>query len=53
MNTLRSLLAALISAPTIWIGLASPAAAADPPSAIALRDGQHDFDFEIGTWKTT
>jgi hypothetical protein len=21
-------------------------------SAAALRDGQHDFDFEIGSWKT-
>jgi hypothetical protein len=23
-----------------------------PLSAAALRDGQHDFDFEIGVWKT-
>src|SRR6185312_10329815 len=22
------------------------------PSAAAARDGQHDFDFEIGSWKT-
>ena len=22
------------------------------PGTIATRDGQHDFDFEIGTWKT-
>jgi hypothetical protein len=28
----------------------SPAPAA--PAAGAPRDGQHDFDFEIGTWKT-
>jgi hypothetical protein len=27
-------------------------AAAKPANAEALRDGQHDFDFEIGTWKT-
>jgi hypothetical protein len=28
-------------------------AAATPPSAPpGVRDGQHDFDFEIGTWKT-
>ena len=23
-----------------------------PQPAVAVRDGQHDFDFEIGTWKT-
>jgi hypothetical protein len=23
-----------------------------PPSDTAVHDGQHDFDFEIGTWKT-
>ena len=28
----------------------SPAASA--PQTAARRDGQHDFDFEIGTWKT-
>jgi hypothetical protein len=26
--------------------------ASAPPQAPAARDGQHDFDFEIGTWKT-
>lgn len=32
---------------------ASPAAVArQGPSVAALRDGQHDFDFEIGVWKT-
>lgn len=34
---------------------ASPPAPASAPAAAApapLRDGQHDFDFEIGTWKT-
>jgi hypothetical protein len=28
------------------------AAAPEQPSSSALRDGQHDFDFNIGTWKT-
>lgn len=32
----------------------SPPGAAGPsvPGALEERDGQHDFDFEIGTWKT-
>jgi hypothetical protein len=30
----------------------APAAAPGPAPASALRDGQHDFDFEVGTWKT-
>jgi hypothetical protein len=43
----------------VWVsaclaGLAGSAAAADPPlpavSAAAARDGQHDFDFELGSW---
>jgi hypothetical protein len=28
------------------------AAKTNPQQAAALRDGQHDFDFEIGNWKT-
>jgi len=28
------------------------AAKPSPAHAPAVRDGQHDFDFEIGTWKT-
>jgi len=28
------------------------AAAPEQPSSSKLRDGQHDFDFNIGTWKT-
>ncbi|HTD75507.1 MAG TPA: hypothetical protein VK652_18405 [Steroidobacteraceae bacterium] len=45
-------LGALLSttAATAAAATASPAAA--PSQAAAPRDGQHDFDFEIGTWKT-
>jgi hypothetical protein len=46
--------------PLALLGLALPAAAQTPPSVVALtsydatsiRDGQHDFDFDLGTWKT-
>ncbi|MBQ1541595.1 hypothetical protein C5708_16965 [Caulobacter sp. CCUG 60055] len=31
-------------------GVAQPQA--DPAKPAARRDGQHDFDFEIGTWRT-
>ena len=30
----------------------SGASRQSPPPALERRDGQHDFDFEIGTWKT-
>lgn len=44
----------LVSVFALLVPLA--ARAASPPStvtpAIIERDGQHDFDFEIGTWKT-
>ena len=33
-------------------GLAQPDSAAAASPALQRRDGQHDFDFEIGTWKT-
>lgn len=29
----------------------SDAAKTGSPQAVTLRDGQHDFDFELGTWK--
>ena len=31
---------------------ATPASSAPQDSAAAERDGQHDFDFNVGTWKT-
>ena len=30
----------------------STASRKSPPPALERRDGQHDFDFQIGTWKT-
>jgi len=30
----------------------SDAPGKNPPKTLKERDGQHDFDFEIGTWKT-
>ena len=30
----------------------SSTSGAVPPVASAMRDGQHDFDFSVGTWKT-
>src|SRR5258708_11010962 len=40
---------ALICAALIW---PAPAAAQPPSPAAERRDGQHDFDFDIGVWKT-
>jgi hypothetical protein len=40
---------ALICAP---LTLSAPATAQPPTIAPERRDGQHDFDFEIGVWKT-
>lgn len=32
-------------------GQTDPAAAKPAPPAATQRDGQHDFDFELGSWK--
>src|SRR5258708_3885183 len=40
---------ALICAASSW---SAPATAQPPSPAAERRDGQHDFDFEIGVWKT-
>jgi hypothetical protein len=41
----------LVLVPAVRAGATEAAAAGSTPAA-AERDGQHDFDFEIGTWKT-
>ena len=54
-NVLRkSLLSFCVIAVLPVAALAEPPAAALPPAAKApeLHDGQHDFDWEFGTWKT-
>jgi hypothetical protein len=35
-----------------WALPDSGLARTNAPAAMEVRDGQHDFDFEIGTWKT-
>src|SRR5438270_13702554 len=45
------LLGLLLSQSTAARSQSTPAAPADNASH-TLRDGQHDFDFDIGTWKT-
>jgi hypothetical protein len=50
MNVFRKLLAIAVASILV---LASAATGAESPAAppAAERDGQHDFDFEIGSWK--
>jgi hypothetical protein len=61
MNTLRFLKTSVcvatfallcIALPAASQTSAAPADAGAKPATAALRDGQHDFDFAIGTWKT-
>jgi len=58
MSTFKNLGSYLVAG---GVALAVPAASAEPSDTQQLppaqtrtapRDGQHDFDFEIGTWKT-
>ena len=50
---MRFLHGAILGALLCGVGLAGGAAAdADAPALAAPRDGQKDFDFDIGVWKT-
>lgn len=44
--------AALLCSPRIWAQTNASSAVPTASPAGTLRDGQHDFDFEIGTWKS-
>lgn len=43
---------AVVLACALLLARDSGIAQESPPQRPSLRDGQHDFDFEIGTWKT-
>ena len=45
-------LCACLSMMSVDAAATGPAAAPPAVAAPAARDGQHDFDWEIGTWKT-
>jgi hypothetical protein len=49
---MKSLNAAAMSTLICTLSLATPATAQPEAAAAQRRDGQHDFDFEIGVWKT-
>ncbi len=53
-NVTRIFLSSLLAGCLLSISAHAQAVAAAPkqPSSSELRDGQHDFDFNIGTWKT-
>jgi hypothetical protein len=50
---MRHLMALAILQVALMFGVSRPALADSPPAPkAAVRDGSHDFDFELGTWKT-
>ncbi len=57
MKTARASFGSLLSLALLAVVAPHPAAAqtataTNAPAPETLRDGQHDFDFEIGTWRT-
>jgi len=48
MPQLRPLLLAILCGAVVWVPQSATPQPARPPAA--ARDGQHDFDFEIGSW---
>jgi len=54
MRTSLTLVAAVVASEALHGGAQTTAGSPRPssPEAAAPRDGQHDFDFDIGTWKT-
>jgi hypothetical protein len=45
-------LAVILAAPSVAASAQCPQSSAPTPAPLAARDGQHDFDFEIGSWTT-
>lgn len=55
MNPLRPIRTCLLLCAAAYLAQPAPASAQAAPAATAsppLRDGQHDFDFHLGAWKT-
>jgi hypothetical protein len=55
MKTPRLVITSIVLTSVIFLTVRPLARAAEetaPQAAASQRDGQHDFDFNIGTWKT-
>jgi hypothetical protein len=52
MNLLRFAAPCILAGAVNWISPAPPATAAEPTALSQVRDGQHDFDFNVGVWDT-
>src|SRR5579859_6780882 len=52
LTTLNLLFCVAVCNPNWALARSSPAASAGQQQATPERDGQHDFDFNLGTWHT-